>query len=135
LFGLIGINLGHPQTVASATTSVDTLLADLRSQQLLAMVGGTNSSGSVQPHGIYFQATDYTLFADSSYNAGDTDNFVVQLTPGAQLTTTLPSAQVVFTEGTGEVAGFVSGSNTITLTSGDISRTITINRFGAPTVN
>lgn len=135
LFGLIGINLGHPQTVASTTTSVDTLLADIRGQQLLAMVGGTGSGTSAQPHGIYLETSRYTLFADSSYNAGDSDNFVVHLSPGAQLTTSFPDIQVVFSKGTGEVENFVDGSNTITIANGGVSRTITMNRFGAPTVH
>lgn len=135
LFGLIGINLGHPQTVANATTSVDTLLADLRSQQLLAMAGDTNNAGATQPHGIYLETTQYTLFTNSTYNAGDSDNFVVQLAPGTQLSTTFPSAQVVFVKGTGEVNNFAGGSNTITITNSGTSRTITLNRLGTPTVN
>jgi len=135
LFGLIGINLGHPQTVASTTASTDTLLADLRSQQLLAMIGGTGSTASAQPHGLYLETSQYTLFAASSYNAGDSDNFVVQLSSGARLTTTFPDAQIVFAKGTGEVENFVDGSNTITIASSGVSRTITINRFGTPAVN
>lgn len=135
LFGIIGINLGHPQTVASTTTSVDTLVADLRSQQLLAMVGRTDSTATAQPHGLYLESSQYTLFTGSGYSAGDSSNFTVALTPGAQLSTTLAGSQIVFAKGTGEVSSFVSGSNTITLVSGDVSRIITINRFGAAIVN
>lgn len=135
LFGMVGINLGHPQTVANTTTSVDTLLADLRSQQLLAMAGGTDTTGSAQPHGIYLETTQYTLFTNSTYNAGDSDNFVVQLSAGTQLSTTFSGTQVVFVKGTGEVNNFVDGSNTITITNSGTSRIITLDRLGAPTVN
>lgn len=135
LFGLIGINLGHPLTVANAATSVDTLLADLRSQQLLAMAGDTDSGGSAQPHGVYLEASQYTLFAASTYNAGSSDNFVVHLPQGTQLSTTFPSTQVVFAKGTGEIGSFVNGSNTVTITNGGTSRVITLNRLGAATVN
>ncbi len=134
LLGLMSITLGRPQTVANVTTSSDTLLADLKGQQILSMMGDTGNQTSAQPHGIYLQSTQYTLFAGSSYAAGNS-YFVVNLAANAKLSTTFPSTQVVFTKGSGEVQGFVTGSNAITLTSGAVTKTITINRFGAITVN
>lgn len=134
LLGLISVNLGRPQTVATVTTSIDTLLADIKGQQVLAMAGDTGTLASAQPQGVLFQSTQYTLFTGSSYGTGNS-YYPITLPANAQLSTTFPSSQVVFTKGTGEVQGFVSGSNTVTLTSGSVTRVITINRYGAMTVN
>lgn len=135
LLGLISINLGRPQTTANVTTSIDSLLNDLKSQQLLAMSGDKGSQTNAQPHGIYFQSTQYVLFAGTSYSASDSYNYTVALPASTRLTTTFPSSQVVFNTGAGDVQGFTNGSNTITLTSGTLTRTITINRLGALVVN
>lgn len=135
LFGLSVIGLRQPQVTTSVTTTTDTLVSDLKSQQLLAMVGDVGSMTSQQPHGIYIQTDKYTLFADSSYHVGDTNNFEIDSQNGASFTTTLPSGQIVFDVGSGDVQGFSSGSNTITVQNSGAQETITINRFGAVTVN
>lgn len=135
LLGLISVNLGRPQTTANVTTNIDGLLNDLKGQQLLAMAGDLGSQSSAQPHGIVFQSTQYVLFAGSTYNSGDSYNYTVTLPAATRITTTFPSSQVIFNKGAGDVSGFVNGSNTITVTSGTFSRTITINRFGALVVN
>lgn len=134
LFALSAINLGASQSATSVSTTTDTLLSDLRSQQLLAMSGGQGSTSSQQPQGIYFQPSSYTLFSDSTYNSSDPYNYTVNVGPN-QISTTFSSNQVVFEEGDGEVTGFSSGSNTITISGSATSETITINRFGATSVN
>lgn len=99
------------------------------------MVGDSATAASAQPYGIYVQASQYTLFKGTVYSGSDTDNFVVS-PDGVAFSTAFPSSQVVFAKGTGEVNGFANGSNTITITNntGD-AKTITINRYGVPTVN
>jgi prepilin-type N-terminal cleavage/methylation domain-containing protein len=134
LIGLSTINLGKAQTTASLSSTVSTLLSDLRNEQILAMTGDMGSTTSQQPHGIYVQSTSYTLFADASYNSSDTANYTVNVSPDT-LSTTFPSDQVVYNVGDGSVANFSSGNNTITITDNGASQTITINRFGATTVN
>jgi prepilin-type N-terminal cleavage/methylation domain-containing protein len=134
LFALSAVNLGVAQNTASVSSATDTLLSDLRSQQLLAMSGGEGSTGSQQPYGIYFQTSNYTLFGDATYNSGDPSNYTVNVGPN-KLSTTFSSDQVVFEKGDGEVTGFNSGSNTVTIFDNSTSETITINRFGATSVN
>ena len=138
LFGLIAVNLGQPQKVANITTSVDSLLSDIRSQQVLAMAGGKGSQTSAQAQGIYLQSGQYTLFAGSTYNAGDSNNFAVQLPAGVQLTTNFSGGILLFHKGDGCVGNTTNctgTSGTITLTNGIVSHTITINRLGAPQVS
>src|SRR5262245_10764624 len=87
LMSLTFVNLNQPQRTASVAGAVETLAADLRSQQLKAMAGDGVSSSTAQAQGVYIQPTSYTLYKGSSYSAGDTDNIV--LTPkGVTLSTT-----------------------------------------------
>ncbi len=137
LSGVAFINFIRPQNQASLDSIVATLVADLKSQQTKAMAGDGVSAPAAQAHGIYVQSGSYTLFKGSAYSGADTDNFVVSSDTGTTLSTTLPSTQAVFTKGSGDVAGFIAGQSTITVTSSGtgVSRTITLNRYGALTVN
>lgn len=111
------ISLNRPQTQSALDGTAYTLIADLKNEQLKAM---TRSSGSF---GLQFNAQSYTLL---------NDNFTVTLDTNLSLSTTFPSSQLVFSRLSGEVSGFVNGSNTITLTNtaSSESKTITVNRLG-----
>jgi prepilin-type N-terminal cleavage/methylation domain-containing protein len=135
LTSLTVINLVQPQRSASVNGAVDVLVADLRSQQLKAMAGDSQSASSAQAHGIYVEPNRYTLFKGSTYSGADADNFIVQ-PDGVTLSTSFDSSQVAFQRASGEPAGFSAVANTITVTnlSGE-SKTLTINRYGVVTVN
>ena len=135
LAALTTVNLGQTQTTTNLATTVDTMLADIKRQQLLAMAGDTGSTTTQQSQGILVQSNQYTLFAGSTFNAGDNNNFVISAPQNTTFSTTLPGSTVLFTKGPGDVSGFVNGSNTITITSKGSSKTITLTRFGALTVN
>lgn len=137
LAGLAFTNFIRPQNQASLDSIVSTLVADIKSQQIKAMSGDSVSASTAQAHGVYIQSGSYTLFKGTSYSGSDTDNYTVAADTGVTLSTTLPSTQVVFTKGTGDVTGFIAGQNTITITSSGTgtSKTLTLNRYGAITVN
>jgi prepilin-type N-terminal cleavage/methylation domain-containing protein len=78
--GLTFVNISQPQTDASIEAATSTLLADIKSQQLMAMVGDGGSDGIAEPFGIYIQANQYTLFKNATYSAGNADNFIVIIT-------------------------------------------------------
>ncbi|HSX33384.1 MAG TPA: prepilin-type N-terminal cleavage/methylation domain-containing protein [Candidatus Saccharimonadales bacterium] len=124
------VNLGKPQTTASINGTVDALLADIKSQQQLAMSGDEGGSGSQQAQGLLFTSADYTLFAGDTFNAGDSNNFTVA--PGSPISfgTTLPDNTLQFAKSSGEVLSFDAGHNTITVNANGSSQTISINRFG-----
>ena len=134
LCALTLINLGKPQTTASLSGAVDMLVADLRSQQQLAMSGDSGSTSSQQPQGLRLESGQYTLFAGSSYNGADTNNYTAELGDGISLSTTFPGSTILFDKSSGEVNGFSAGNNTITIQKNGDSKTITINRFGTVTV-
>jgi prepilin-type N-terminal cleavage/methylation domain-containing protein len=135
LFGVSSINLGKSQQTANITATVDVLLADIKSQQSLAMFGGLGGTATAQSHGIYVQPKFYTLFPGTTYSAVNPNNFVISIPNSLSLSTTLPSTETTFTKGSGEVLGYVGGSDTITVTGLGSSRTFTINRFGAVGIN
>lgn len=135
--GMVTVSLVRPQTSAASTSIVNELVTDLKNQQFKAMMGDSGTATSAQAHGVYIQSNQYTLFKGSSYSSVDADNGVVATKSGTSLSTTLPSGQVVFAKGTGEVSGFVNGSNTINITNtatGGVTQ-IVINRLGVVTVN
>ena len=125
------INLGKPQQTANLSSTLDTLIADIKNQQNAAMAGGSGGSASAQTYGLYVQPHFYVVFPGSTYSAGNTSNFTITLSGNLTLSTTLPSTQVIFVKGTGEVQGYTAGSNTITLTDGTTPHVITFDRFGA----
>jgi len=128
------VSLGRPQTTTSLNVAVDTLVADLKSQQLLAMTGGQGGGTSAEPHGVTFANDHYTLFSGAVYDSQDQQNYTAELGQGVSLNTTFPSATILFTKRSGEVQNFVDGSSTVTVSKNNESKILTINRFGVVTV-
>lgn len=137
LISFISINLLKPQTTASIASTATILVSDLKEQQIKAMAGDSEGTATAQAHGIYFEPTRYTLFRGTVFPAGDPSNFTINLETGLSLSTSLPQQQIVFATRSGEAASYTSGSDTITLshTQGGEQKTITINRYGAITIN
>jgi prepilin-type N-terminal cleavage/methylation domain-containing protein len=133
LFGLSVVGLRQPQTSTNSSSAVETLVNDLKTQQMAAMSGATGSSSSQQMSGIYVQHDKYTLFTGSTYSASDDYNYVYNPPDGVTFSTTFPSNIVQFTKGDGAVNGFAAGSNTITVTTSAGNKVITITRYGAIT--
>ena len=148
VMGLVGIllsltvaNIIRPQNTASLAAAVDNLVADIKSQQLKTMSGDSMSATTAQQHGLRFTTNGYTLFKGAAYSAGDTDNLAVTFENGVNLATTLPvvsgASQLLFDKGDGDVTSFNASANVITLTNVNTgeTKTITVNRYGALTVN
>lgn len=113
------------------TATVNTVIADIRGQQTKAMTGVDGSS-----FGIFFQTNGYTLFKGDSYNPSDPANAVTPLPTNITFSPiTFPSNVLVFTKGSGEIAGFSSATNSIAINQNLTGehKTFTINRYGAIT--
>ncbi len=128
LAGLVSVNLFKFQHTSQLSSTLVSFLADYKEQQIKAMVGDTDNTGSVANYGVHLQTSGYTVFRNS-YGTG---NFTVSLPSALQFTTTFPSSQLVFTTGSGALTSFTSGQNTITLkdTVDGSQKVITINRYG-----
>ena len=136
LVSFISINLLKPQTTASIASTVQILGADIKEQQIRGMAGDSDFETTTDSQGIYFESNRYTLFRGPNYASGS-HYFQVDTDQNLILSNTLPSSQVVFITRSGEVASYTSGSDTITLshTQSGEQKIITINRYGAITIN
>ena len=133
LLGIVYVRSTDIERRAPLTSSVDTVIADLGGQQTKAMVGESNGSGIVANYGIHFETNTYSLFTGASFNSADTTNAVFTLPTNITVNhTTLLNNTVNFAKGSGEVAGYTEGANTVTLRQGLSAeeKTITINRYG-----
>ncbi|MFA5933462.1 MAG: type II secretion system protein [Microgenomates group bacterium] len=136
LASFITINLIRPQTKASVEASINTLAADLKEAQLKSMIGDSEGQTTAQSYGIFFTSNSYTIFRGTTYNSGDTSNFIINLDTSENLVDTFSGHLVVFERRSGEVVSFVNGSNTITISdNGGNSKTITVNNLGVISVN
>jgi prepilin-type N-terminal cleavage/methylation domain-containing protein len=135
LFGISVVSLGQPQSNTNAQDATETLVADIKNQQLFAMVGTTGTAAAQQPAGLFIQSGQYTLYTGASFVGSDNYNYVVTAPTSTTFSTTFPSGLLLFNKGAGDINGFVNGSNTITITTPGRTRTITINRYGAVTVS
>jgi len=137
LFTLISINLTGLIPKASLTSSSETIVADLRQQQVQAMLGDTQGGASSSEHGMYFNATNYIVFIGSTYNPADPLNIVINLENTAIENVNFPNSTIIFNKGSGEVQGLISGTYSFTLrnTVSGQQEVISINRYGGITIN
>ncbi len=131
LLGVIAINLVRPQSSNSVEVTATTLVADLKQQQLLAMMGDNGSQSTAQPHGVRLAANSYTLFVGPTF-AASTNQFVINMPQGITISANSLPLDIIFTVRSGETMA-VSGVS-VTNTSGD-QRSLTINRLGVINVN
>ena len=129
LFALTTINLTRLPSSASQSSSYDRLVSDLRSQQTKSMTGYDSS-----PYGIHFENTSYTLFAGSDYTSDVSSYYVVALDPNLTFTDiTFSNPQAVFEAGSGDIAGYLMGSDSVSITNtltGEV-KTLRLNKYGA----
>ncbi len=78
LLGLITISLVRSQQGVSLTSAEEILVADLRQQQLKAMIGDTEGRTTSDSYGIHFDSNQYVLF-HRTYSAGEASNSVINL--------------------------------------------------------
>ena len=119
---------GQHQT--SLNTSLTTFVADAKAQQLKTMSGDTEGRTTADSYGIYIESNQYVLFHGTTYSASDPANSVIPLNTGLTLSTSFPGSILIFTPGSGEISGFISGSNTITLSGPEVAKIIRFNRYG-----
>jgi len=116
-------NLLGSQRTSSLTGAVDTFVADVREQQVKAMVGDTEGTGTLSNYGVHFTTTQYTLYR----TAYGTSNYTVTLPNTVQVS----GSEILFLKGSGEIAAATTVTFT-DLTNGRL-KTVTINRYGVVT--
>ena len=132
----VAVSLVKEQNLTSVNATVDTVVSVMASQQTKAMASKSEGLTNGQSFGIYFQTDRYTLFKGTTYSASDSANFTTVLDGGIRFTNiTFPNSTIVFLVLSGEVNGFLAGSNTIAIQniSGPEIKTITVNKYGVVT--
>jgi len=102
LLGLTSINLARSQQTASLTSAGETLIADLRQQQLKSMIGDTEGRSDSASYGIHFDSNRYVLF-HGTYSDGINSNFVVNLDNNMQFNS--PHPDIIFSKLSGGITG------------------------------
>lgn len=130
LTSLATINLLGAQHIASIDTTVSTLIADLKQQQIKAMTGDTEGRTAGDQYGIHFETNKYVLF-HGTYNSTDNSNFPVSLDGTLSFTNISDGGNIIFSQGSGES----SGLSTITLkdTATNKQKVFSINIYGVVT--
>lgn len=107
LFAISTISLTNLIPKANFVTTHQSILSDIKSQQLKAMTGSTSGTGNGSAYGIFLENDKYTLFTGLTYSASSTDNYTIELSNGLSLTEiTFPLNSIVFSQGNGEIPGF-----------------------------
>lgn len=132
LFALGSINLLNSERKSASAALANTLISDIRGQQLKSMLRDSDGQAVPDSFGVYIEPNQYVLFQGDSYNSSNPSNVVIPLDQNIQLSTNFPSSALVFASGSGEVVGFVEGSDQITLQSPTDTNSVglVINRYG-----
>lgn len=135
LFSIGYIGVSKLITSTTSNTSISSIISDIKTQQIKAMVGDTEGNGTPDTHGVKILSNSYVLFHGSVYNAQSSSNFEIPIPEGYTLTTTFPDQTIVFNLGNGEIANYDSSTDTITLTNTVTNRnqSVEFNKFGAVT--
>lgn len=128
LLSIATFNLIHAQQRATLNTSVSTLVADTKQQQLKAMVGDTEGRASASNYGIHVDSSDYVLF-HGTYSSSDTTNTKIGLPDNIEFQS--PYQEMIFAQITGELPQAV----TLVLvdTTNDNKKTIQVSKYGVIT--
>ncbi len=133
LAAFVTTNLIGSEHKASLDEVVLTIVSDLRLSQTKAMTGDTEGRGATDSYGVYFETGRYVLFHGASYNPAAVDNYAVALGNQIQMSSaTFPAAAVVFQKGDGQMSGYISGQDSVTIrnTQTGEQKTIRLNRHG-----
>lgn len=138
LMSFATVNVLQLQRHTHVQTTVTALATDLYEQRQRAMVGDTQGRSTSDSYGIYFQTNSYVLYHGSSYSAASPDNVTIPIdSPIEMSSTTFTGSSVLFTKGSGEISGYSSSANTVTLTNTTNSEAVvlTLNKYGTITSN
>lgn len=128
LLGLATISLPNAQQKASISATVNVIIADMKEQQVKAMIGDTEGRPTASPYGVHFDTDKYVLF-NGAYSTSEPSNSVITLPPNLEFTTS--GVNIIFSQIDGELGS--AASITIRSTANNEERTIVLNQYGVVT--
>lgn len=84
LLGLVTVGLSNVRQRTTINTLTQTFVADVRQQQIKAMVGDTQGAATANSYGVHLDTDRYVLFRGAAYSATDPNNFAVDLQDNIQ---------------------------------------------------
>lgn len=134
IFGISSIILSNLIPRANMTSVFEVLQAEIRQQQLNAMIGEQNSGGDADEYGVLIQADQYVLFSGTVYSPLPSDAITVDLPDSVQLSTNFTDSVIIFNRQSGEVLNYDPSLRTVTVTDSLTHevRSLTLNRYGVP---
>lgn len=135
LFGLVTFNVIGALRSTSVAGATESLMADIKKQQIKAMNGTSQLPTSGDSFGIFFQPDRYVLFHGTTFVATDESNSTVILDNNIQLSSSFSGNTLIFSQLSGEILSFSTTSNTVLLkdVSGTEQKQITFNKYGVIT--
>lgn len=127
LIGLTTISLINVQRKVTLSSTITTLISDLKEQQTKAMTGDTGGV-SKDSYGIYLDTNRYILFHGDLFSSTDPSNFAINL---ANIEFSNPGTSIVFSQVSGEIAA--ASNITLTDITNNQQKTIQINKYGVVT--
>ena len=143
VIGIVGIimtfstvNLLSLRNKSSLNSTVTQVIADIRQQQMKAMIGNSSAPGY---YGVHFDGNTYTLFHGTSTTSFPTENFLITLEQDLSFS---PTQDIIFKPGCGEIVniplppttcGDTTGTIptlTISISSSGENKTLKFNQFG-----
>lgn len=118
---------------AEVNTYYETVLADIKQQQLKAMIGETEGRQESDAYGVYFEADRYTLFSGSVYNPDNPANSPIPLPNTLSFSVIdLPGGSIIFERLSGEVINYDPNSSSITIfnAANNQANTLNFNKLG-----
>ncbi len=123
VFALSGISLSGLIPRTNINEYQQTIVSDMRRQQMQAMQGSYTNVGEVLPHGVYLDDDQYILFQGDTFNVSDSANIVVSLPQDLSFSSvTLPQREIIFSPVSGEVVNYNSDLDTfvmVNISTGD----------------
>lgn len=134
---LVTLNLFRSQQRVSLSMTRDSVIRDLRGQQMKAMSGMTRTPGSYVDYSIRFEQQRYILYPGTVYASDNPENMVVVLDNIMQFSgIVFPNGTVSFARLSGDMRSYAAGSDSVILQNIQTGQqhTITINERGVPFV-
>lgn len=135
LFAIAFISITNIRVLSGSNSAYTVIISDLKNQQTKAMVGDTEGRGVPDNYGVKILSDRYVLFHGLNYSISDTANFSVPIDSGYLLSSTFPNSTILFASESGQIVGYISNQNAITVTStpSGQTKTIRLNAYGTIT--
>lgn len=128
LLGFITISLVRSQQTASLTSIEEILVADLKQQQLKAMIGDTEGRATSDSYGIHFDSNRYVTFHGTTYSSADTSNSFFNLASNMQFNNS--GTKIIFKTTSGEITDDSISSIVLRDITNGNTKTIKMNQYG-----